>query len=186
MHRRDLIFLNYAKGMAVIDIVSTIPFDFFASIVTDGSSTSVQNLAFLRTLRVLRLTKLLRVLRSSRVLRRLEDHIYFHYRREGSGTTATPARHAHTCKHSPLADAARIVSGAAHTSAAESTRNRAPPHLLPQLPHSGQVRLWDRAVRPLDGVPRALDQRRLQRGVQLVRSRRGESSGEGAGERLLR
>lgn len=69
---------RYLSGMAIIDVVSTIPFDFIATIVS-SSSGDLSSLASLRILRVLRLTKLLRVLRSSRVLKRLEDHALFHY-----------------------------------------------------------------------------------------------------------
>lgn len=65
--------------MAVIDILSTIPFEFIAAVAISSSKSDLESLAGLRILRVLRLTKLLRILRSSRVLRRLEDHTNFHY-----------------------------------------------------------------------------------------------------------
>lgn len=76
---------NYLRGgKAFIDVISTIPFDFIATIIS-ADQHNIRSLGNLRILRVLRLSKLLRVLRSNRVLKRLEDQIYFNYRRAVGG-----------------------------------------------------------------------------------------------------
>ena len=76
---RWLCFRHYAQGMAVIDIVSTVPYDFLVQLAQISGTGASSDLSQLRALRVLRLVKLLRILRSSRVLARLQDQFYLHH-----------------------------------------------------------------------------------------------------------
>jgi potassium voltage-gated channel Eag-related subfamily H protein 7 len=73
---RATVALNYAKGSAILDIVSTIPFDVIGQ---QAGAAGASNLKVLRILRIFRLFKLLRVLRSSRVLLRLQDSMNVSY-----------------------------------------------------------------------------------------------------------
>ena len=93
---RPAIAQAYLQGMAIVDVVSTVPFDVARAPATPRKpphtpatrATRPTDLALypppqvtlldpalqpLRVLRVLRLIKLLRILRSQRVIRRLED-----------------------------------------------------------------------------------------------------------------
>ena len=73
---RAAVALNYLKGSAILDIVSTIPFDVIGQV---AGTANAGNLKVLRILRIFRLFKLLRVLRSSRVLQRVQDSANVNY-----------------------------------------------------------------------------------------------------------
>lgn len=67
--RRGPICRYYLRGFAIVDIVSTVPYD----VIVSGETGSLRNL------KVLRLIKLLRIVRSTRVIRRLADQFAIHY-----------------------------------------------------------------------------------------------------------
>jgi hypothetical protein len=73
---RATVAWRYARGSAVLDIVSTIPFDVIGQ---EAGAQGASNLKVLRILRIFRLFKLLRVLRSSRVLQRMQDSMNINY-----------------------------------------------------------------------------------------------------------
>ena len=70
---------HYLKGWFTIDLVSLLPFDFFAMFSGPKARLALERLKILRMIRLLRLLKLARMLRASRMLKRWEAKISIPY-----------------------------------------------------------------------------------------------------------
>jgi len=154
------IALNYLAGMGIIDIISTIPFDLIIALKHSDKSS----IGYLRILRVLRLFKLLRIVRSSRVLKRLQDQVNFHYRHARPRPAPpsmlplprlvgrSPPPRAHHAHRLPLP----LAPHAPHRCCAGASAPAAPcpalPATLVKLHHAGKVSDVHRAAGALDGM----------------------------------
>jgi hypothetical protein len=69
------LYLNYARGWMIIDVVSVMPWAWLESVFRDTESNpdSGKEAKALKVLRLLRLTKLLRLARAMRIFKKYED-----------------------------------------------------------------------------------------------------------------